>query len=203
MGERLLIGIAGPTCSGKTSLVTELKQRFGGDMSTLSFDEYDLYTRRDLKLRAIAESGAVFNWDSPAAFDYQGYLEDLQRLRDGRPVTTASGSRESKKLGVEGITVAPARYTVVEGILIFLDDRASELFDRRFFIDIPTDEIVRKRMGRVKEFGSAPANNPTYIQTTMLEGIEYFIRPQREKVQLVLDGTKPISELADQVVAVL
>lgn len=200
--ERLLIGIAGPTCSGKTAIVKELKQRLGYSVSALSFDEYDLWSLGDEKLRNAARNGEFVNWESPEVYDYPRYLSQLQKLKKGHTIMLPRGSRESQNEGKGNILLTPAKYTIVEGTLIYWDDRAAQLFDKRFFIETPQDLMLSRRIKR-SEGSNAPANQLEYMQTTMLEGMEHFVYPQMSKADVILDGIKPIEELTIEVLSSL
>src|SRR5256885_15151658 len=93
--ERLLLGIAGPTSAGKTTLIEALKGRFTpGEIAVISVDWYDLERRGDAKIKkAIAHgqyTGELFNWESPSVFDFEQYVHDLQRLKEGKPIVIPS-----------------------------------------------------------------------------------------------------------------
>ena len=200
MGERLLIGIAAPTCSGKTSLIRELNGRIGGESAFLSFDEYDLYPSGSPALKDALQTGTIKNWENPALFDYEKYVDDLRKLREGQPVTLLSRSRESLTEGVEFRTISPTTYTFVEGIFVYSDERVVELFDRRFYIDIPVDEMVRRRILRTPLESQDPWDQREYIETEMVVGTEYYVKPQIDRAHVVLNGLRPSAELAEQVI---
>lgn len=202
MAEKpLLIGIAAPTSAGKTLLLRELGQRLSStDIEILSFDEYDLYPSGSKALQQAVEQGTIVNWEDPALFDYERYFKDLQKLRDGEPITLLSRSRESMAGGVETRTIHPKGLTIVEGIFAFADERTAALFDRRFYIEIPTDIMVARRLKRTPEGSTDPWDDPDYIKTTMVEGTEYYIKPQRQRADVVLEGTRSTAELATQVI---
>lgn len=198
--ELILVGIAGPTCSGKTSLLKELDQRLGGAVAVLSFDEYDLYPSGSLTLKEALKKGNIANWEDPSLFDYKRYLEDLQKLRDGQPVTLLSRSRESQAEQTKTKTIQPDKYTVVEGVFTYSDPRAVDLFDRRFYIDIPVNEMVKRRLDRTPKDSIDPWDNPSYIKVAMVAGTEYYVKPQRAKAHVILDGLQSPAKLADQVI---
>lgn len=198
--ELMLIGIAGPTCSGKTSLLKELGQRLRNEVAVLSFDEYDLYPSGSLALKETLKKGSIANWEDPSLFDYERYLEDLQKLRKGQPVTLLSRSRESQAEEIKTKTIQPDKYTVVEGVFTYSDSRAVDIFDRRFYIDIPVDEMVKRRLARTPERSTDPWDNSSYIRVDMVAGTEYYVKPQKAKAHVVLDGLQSPVKLADQVI---
>ena len=81
MGRTMIIGIAGGTGSGKTTITRKLKERFGEDVSVIYHDSY--YKRRD---DLSYEERVKLNYDHPDAFDTPLMVRDLRELRAGRPV---------------------------------------------------------------------------------------------------------------------
>ncbi|MBI2622638.1 MAG: hypothetical protein HYW64_00910 [Candidatus Levybacteria bacterium] len=196
----MLVGIAGPTCSGKTTLLRELRQRLGAKVAILSFDEYDLYPSGSPALKEALKNGSIANWENPSLFDYERYLKDLQKLREGKSVTLLTRSRESQSEGSDRKTVQPDRYTLVEGVFAFSDPRTVVLFDRRFYVDIPVDEMIRRRLDRTPKDSADPWDSPQYIEIDMVAGTEYYVKPQRAKADVVLDGLQSPAELASRVI---
>ena len=106
----ILIGIAGGTGSGKTTLTRHLKEHFGPEVTVIGHDNY--YKRQDGK---TLEERAKVNYDHPAAFDTELLIEHLKELKEGRPhplpgllcgSTTAGGdpgNPPTKVIIVEGI----------------------------------------------------------------------------------------------------
>ena len=77
----ILIGIAGGTGSGKTTLTRHLKEHFGPEVTVIGHDNY--YKRQDGK---TLEERAKVNYDHPAAFDAELLIEHLKELKEGRPI---------------------------------------------------------------------------------------------------------------------
>lgn len=200
VGKGLLIGIAAPTCAGKTTILSGLRHHLGDGVAVLSFDEYDLYPSGSPALEEALKNGTINNWEDPSLFDCERYLQDLQRLKEGKAVTLLSRSRESLAEGVAVRTVTPQRFTFVEGIFVLFDERASTLFDRRFYIDIPTEEMVRRRLARSPEGSTDPWDSKAYIEHEMVEGTDRFVKPQRTKADVVLNGLQPVDQLVAQII---
>ena len=81
----ILIGIAGGTGSGKTTLTRHLKEHFGPEVTVIGHDNY--YKRQDGK---TLEERAKVNYDHPAAFDTELLIEHLKELKEGRPIRSRS-----------------------------------------------------------------------------------------------------------------
>lgn len=196
--ETLFIGIAAPTCAGKTSLLDRLQENLGPRMTVVNFDDYDrLYPGS----KAIEEETAhptIINWEDPKLFNYQKFLSDMRRLKNGLSISMLPYSRENdaKKSGVR--TVIPSEFTVVEGIFVLHYPAARLLFDLKYYVDIPEDVMIERRLKR--SIGSTnPCDQPEYITGPMLDGTRKFVVPQKQYADKVLDGTRPIPELAEQI----
>lgn len=181
-----LIGIAGGTCSGKTTLLEGLVNKFGDKISVLSFDEYfigsDLY-----------ELDEITNFEDPKLYNFDGFIRDLKLIKAGRPVTIRANSRESAEKGIKQKIVGNKPMVIVEGWLIYHNFAARNMFDKKIFIDLPDEEIIKRRYARTK--GSKHWDDHEYIHNKILPGHRKYVEPQKAYASLVLDGTLPRAEL--------
>ena len=114
--ERFVVGICGPTSSGKTTLGEHVANVYKPDIAVLRFDEYDLYpSGSELLERALAD-GRIVNWEDPELFDWQAFMRDLSKLRDGLPVVLETRSRESMAEQVAGRRIDPQKLILTEEI---------------------------------------------------------------------------------------
>lgn len=196
--ESLFVGIAGFTSSGKTTLLRTLEGRLGNQANLISFDEY-LYPRGSQVLARLA----ITNWEDPVVFDFERYVKDLRQLKEGHPVHLRAPSPKTRAEGFSPRTIEPRRYTIVEGVYTYHDPRTVDVFDLRFYIDLPTEEMIRRRKERVSEGSTSPWDKPEYIETTMVEGMEYWVKPQRSKAHVVIDGIQSTEIIAEQIINTL
>ncbi len=186
----MLVGICGGSCSGKTTLVKELQIRLFDKISVVSFDDYFL-GKEKLDYKKITD------WESPALYDYKKFIEDLNKLREGKEVRFASHSRESSELGVKERVIFPKALTVVEGFLIFHHPVARSLFDKKIYIDLPEEEIIKRRISRRKN--NSHWDSPTYIKNMLIPGHRRYVLPQKKFADLILDGREPIRSLVKKI----
>lgn len=145
----LMIGIAGGTGSGKTTLVRKLGERFGSSVSVVCHDWY-YRAQNGLSL----EERARQNYDRPEAFETDLLVRDLLRLRNGHAVDCPQYDYTLHNRSQTTVRVEPASVIVVEGILIFADPELRDLFDIRIFVDTDADIRILRRLSRdVKERG--------------------------------------------------
>ena len=182
MKDILVIGIAGGTGSGKTTLMDNLVKRFGDDVTVLSHDNY--YRRRD---DMTLEERSKVNYDEPAALETDLMVRHLDLLRQGQaiecPVYDFSQHNRSNKT----TTIEPKRVIIVEGILIFEDDALRNLMDIRIFVDTDADVRLGRRILRdVEERGRTLQSVLDQYQTTVKPMHEMYVEPSKKYAHLVV-----------------
>ena len=182
MNDILVIGIAGGTGSGKTTLMDNLVKRFGDDVTVLSHDNY--YRRRD---DMTMEERQNVNYDEPAALETDLMVRHLDLLRQGQaiecPVYDFSQHNRSNKT----TTIEPKRVIIVEGILIFEDDALRDLMDIRIFVDTDADVRLGRRILRdVEERGRTLQSVLDQYQTTVKPMHEMYVEPSKKYAHLVV-----------------
>lgn len=194
--KHLLVGIAGPTCTYKTSLLGELRGRFEPPATTLSFDEYDLYPSGSTAMDQELAEPTITNWEDPKLFDEAAYISDLDLLSHGLAVVLKTRSRESLALAETSRVIQPSKLTIVEGVFTFRHEHARSLFSLTAYIDLPTAVMVSRRLAR-SAGGSDPWDQPDYIRGAMVAGTERYILPQRRQADIVIDGLLAPTAQAD------
>lgn len=189
-----LIGIAGGTCSGKTTLARGVKQRLGSDVAVLSFDEYFIGMERP-------DIDEIQNFEDPELYDHEQFVHDLQALRLGRALSIAARSGESTRQGIQSITIPANKTVIVEGWLTLYFPEARKLFDTTFFVDIPEDVMIARRFARSQ--GARRWDSPGYIQTMIIPGHRQYVMPQKPCADMVLDGTAPEQTLVRQMCSLI
>jgi uridine kinase len=139
----LLIGIAGGTGSGKTTLAARLREELGSDVAML---EHDWYYRD----RASVPQGERerINYDEPEALDNTLLVQHLAELRQGRPIECPQYDFATHTRKALTRPVAPARIVAVEGILLFAIPELCSAFDLRIFVDTDDDIRLMRRITR-------------------------------------------------------
>ena len=182
MNDILVIGIAGGTGSGKTTLMDNLVKRFGDDVTVLSHDNY--YHRRD---EMSMEERAKVNYDEPAALETDLMVRHLEKLRQGEaiecPVYDFSQHNRSNKT----TTIVPKRVIIVEGILIFENEDLRNLMDIRIFVDTDADVRLGRRILRdVEERGRTLQSVLEQYETTVKPMHEKYVEPSKKFADIVV-----------------
>ena len=188
----LVIGIAGGTGSGKTTLMKNIIDRFSGVVTVLSHDNY--YKRHD---EMPYEERCKLNYDEPAAFDTSLMVYHLDQLRHGYPVECPVYDFTVHNRSGETIHVAPKNVIIVEGILIFENEALRDLMDIKIFVDTDADVRLCRRIKRdVEKRGRTLESVLTQYQDTVKPMHEKYVEPSKKYADLVVpEGGKNLVAL--------
>ena len=182
MKDILVIGIAGGTGSGKTTLMDNLVKRFGDDVTVLSHDNY--YRRRD---DMSMEERQKVNYDEPAALETDLMVRHLDKLRQGESIECPVYDFTRHNRSDKTITIVPKRVIIVEGILIFEHEDLRNLMDIRIFVDTDADVRLGRRILRdVEERGRTLQSVLDQYQTTVKPMHEMYVEPSKKHAHLVV-----------------
>lgn len=181
--ETILIGIAGGTGSGKTTLANKLVDSFGGDeVSILRHDNY--YRRHD---EMEYEERTKLNYDHPDAFDTELLCEHISALKAGKSIQMPVYDYSLHNRSDETIEVKPAPVIVLEGILIFAELSLCELMDIKVFVDTDADVRILRRIVRdVKNRGRSLDSVISQYLTTVKPMHEQFVEPSKRRADIII-----------------
>ena len=147
--ESIVIGIAGGTGSGKSTMVRRIQEEFGPAVALLSHDFY--YKAHD---ELSYEERCQLNYDHPNSFDTDLMIRHIRSLRKGETVFRPVYDFTIHNRSLESVPVEPAKVIIVEGILIFENKDLLDLFDIKLYIDTDADvRIIRRILRDVKKRG--------------------------------------------------
>ena len=182
MKNILVIGIAGGTGSGKSTLMEELVHRFGDEVTVLSHDNY--YRRRD---GISMEDRQKINYDEPAALETDLMAKHLDQLRRGETVECPVYDFTQHNRSDRTMTLVPKRVIIVEGILIFENKELRDLMDIRIFVDTDADVRLCRRIARdVNERGRTLESVLDQYQTTVKPMHELYVEPSKKFANTVV-----------------
>jgi uridine kinase len=179
----IVIGVAGGSGSGKTTVVRRIIDSIGPEqVAVLDHDRY-YRDRNDLRL----EERAALNYDHPDALETDLMVRHVNELRAGRPVDVPSYdfTRHSRLANWEA--VPPRRAIIVEGILIFTDAPLRALMDIKVFVDTDADTRFIRRLQRdVAERGRTMESVIEQYQSTVKPMHLDFVEPSKRYADLIL-----------------
>ena len=178
----LVIGIAGGTGSGKTTLMNNLIERFAGSVTVLSHDNY--YRRND---HLTYEQRCLINYDEPAALETDLMARHLDALRHGETIQCPVYDFSQHNRSSETIEIAPKSVIIVEGILIFENKELRDLMDIKIFVDTDADVRLCRRITRdVNKRGRSLESVLEQYQNTVKPMHEKYVEPSKKHANLVV-----------------
>ena len=183
----LIIGIAGGTGSGKTTLMEKLVERFGDVITVLSHDSY--YRRLD---HLPFEERCKVNYDEPAALETELMLSHLEALRSGFAVECPVYDFAHHNRSDETVRLVPKKVIIVEGILIFENEALRNMMDIKIFVDTDSDIRLCRRIKRdVRDRGRTIESVIAQYQETIKPMHEKYVEPSKRHAHIVvLEGGK-------------
>ncbi|MEG0780880.1 MAG: uridine kinase, partial [Oscillospiraceae bacterium] len=179
--DTILIGIAGGTGSGKTTLTRHLKQRFGDDITVIGHDNY--YKHQDVPF----EQRCLQNYDHPDAFDTDLMVQHLQALRRGESIHCPVYSFIDHNRTDRTTLIAPTKVVIAEGLLIFQNQALRDMMDIKIFVETDADvRILRRALRDVQERGRTLESVVTQYLTTVKPMHEQFVEPSRRFADIVV-----------------
>lgn len=182
MSETLIIGIAGGTGSGKTTITRKLVKYFGGDVSVIHHDSY-YKAHHDMPY----EERCKLNYDHPNSFDTDMLVKGLKDLKDGKSIVCPVYDYTIHDRSEQTTVIQPARVIIVEGILIFSDKALCDLMDIKIFVDADADERILRRITRdVRDRGRSLDSIINQYLTTVKPMHEQFVEPSKRNADIII-----------------
>lgn len=182
MDKPLVIGIAGGTGSGKTTLTRSLVEAFGDSVAVVYHDNY--YKKND---HLTYEERCLLNYDAPEAFDNPLMVQQLKELIAGKSINCPVYDYKVHNRAEETITVESRPIIIIEGILIFAEAALTELCDIKLFVDTDADVRILRRMRRdVLERQRTIESVEAQYLTTVKPMHELYVEPSKRKADLII-----------------
>ena len=182
MSDVIIIGIAGGTGSGKTTITRKIMQNFGGEVSVVYHDNY--YKEHH---SMSYEERSKLNYDHPNAFDTELMISDLKKLKNGETVHSPTYDYTIHDRAQKTVTVKPAKVIIVEGILIFENKELCDLMDIKIFVDTDADVRILRRIVRdVRDRGRSLESVVNQYINTVKPMHEQFVEPSKRKADVII-----------------
>lgn len=179
----LIIGIAGGTGSGKTTVVNQITDQLSTlDVGVISQDSY----YNDLSHLSMEERKQI-NFDHPSAIDFELLEEHLKLLKSGQSINQPHYSFVEHNRTNQSTKVAPTKVLIVEGILIMTDPSLRSLYDIKIFVHADSDERLIRRLKRdTRERGRNPEEVLSWYQKNLKPMHDEFIEPTKEFADIII-----------------
>lgn len=179
----LVIGVAGGSGSGKTSVTKAICDRFS-DKTILVLDQDDYYKNQD---HLSFEERLKTNYDHPFAFDNDLLIQHIKELLEQRPIEKPVYDYKRHTRSEEVILVEPKDVIIVEGILVLEDSRLRDLMDIKLYVDTDNDiRFIRRLVRDIKERGrNLDSVVEQYLNSVRPSHLQ-FIEPTKRYADIII-----------------
>ena len=182
MDKVMVIGIAGGTGSGKTTITKKMIQHFGSDVSVIHHDNY-YKAHHDMSY----EERSKLNYDPPDSFDTDMLVEAVKELKRGHSVVCPVYDYTVHDRSDKTVTVNPAKVVIVEGILIFSCKELCRQMDIKIYVDTDADvRILRRIMRDVRDRGRSLDSVVNQYLSTVKPMHEQFVEPSKRNADIII-----------------
>lgn len=181
--QMLIIGIAGGTGSGKTTVVNKIINSLPpGEVALLPQDSY----YKDSSHVPVEERSKI-NFDEPAAIEWSLLVEHIRQLKEGRPIEMPTYSYLTCTRQAETVRVEPREVVIVEGILVLTDPVLRNMLDVKVFVDAEVDERLIRVIARdCVERGRTPQMVLDRYRDVLKPMHEMYIEPSKKTADLIV-----------------
>ncbi len=180
--EIIVIGVAGGTGSGKTTLADQIKEAFPNDSVLVSQDNY----YKDLGHLSFKEREQI-NFDHPDSIDFPYLKQQIMELKKGNAINKPIYNFQTHSRERDPEKVSPAQVIIVEGILLFAVSEVRDLFDVKIYIDADDDERLLRRIERDM---NERARDFVSVRNQYLETVkpmhDVFVEPSKKYADLIV-----------------
>ena len=182
MQDVMIIGIAGGTGSGKTTIAQNIKEVFKDDVAILCHDYY-YKSNEGISL----EERKKLNYDHPNSFDTDLLIEQVKTLKNGDIIHHPVYSFVEHTRLKETVEIKPTKVIIVEGILIFENKELCDLMDIKVFVDTDADvRIIRRLLRDVQERGRDLDSVVNQYLNTVKPMHEEFVDPSKRRADIII-----------------
>jgi len=180
--EVIIIGIAGGSCSGKSTLIQRIQEEFKQDVAIISHDYYyKSYDEIDFEQRK------QINYDHPDAFDTELLIEHIKELKQWKkaevPVYDFNAYCRTEKTK----TVMPSKVIIIEGILLFENKELRDMFDIKVFVDADADvRVIRRILRDAKERGRSLESVIDQYMNSVKAMHERYVEPSKKYADIIV-----------------
>lgn len=178
----IVVGIAGGTASGKSTVVEKIQEYFPHDVVVICHDYY--YLAHD---ELSYDERCKLNYDHPRAFETELMARDIKQLKEGKPIYCPQYDYTTHNRSQEVLRVEPKPVIILDGILVLEDPLLRELMDVKIFVDTDADERLRRRIIRdMRERGRSIESILEQYSNTVKPMHEQFIEPSKKHADIII-----------------
>lgn len=177
-----VLGVAGGSASGKTTIINKIKDHFGDDIAVISHDNY-YKAHNDMPF----EERCKLNYDHPDSFESERMAEDVRRLIKGHSIEMPVYDYCVHNRSDETITVEPKSVIIMEGILVLENRELRDLMDIKIYVDTDADERLMRRIRRdMENRGRSIDSIINQYSHTVKPMHEEFVEPSKKYADVII-----------------
>lgn len=178
-----MVGVAGGSGSGKTYFAKALARRLGRDRCAILYQDSFYFDQS----KKFDRDGGVVNFDHPESIDFALMTEKLGQLKQGQAVEIPVYDFVTHTRKPETESVLPKPVIIVDGILIFHDERLRQLLDERLYFDTPEELRFKRRLERdVRVRGRTPEGVSAQFYKQVKPMHDQFVEPSKAHASVVI-----------------
>ena len=182
MNKVCIVGVAGGTASGKTTIVSRIAEYFGNDIVVISHDSY--YKAHD---EMTYEERSQLNYDHPDSFESERMANDIRDLIKGHTIEVPVYDYTIHNRSDRTITVVPKPVIIIEGILVLENKELRDLMDAKIYVDTDADERLMRRIRRdMSERARSIDSIMEQYATTVKSMHEEFVEPSKKYADIII-----------------
>ena len=177
-----VLGVAGGSASGKTTIIKKVREYFGDDIAVISHDNY--YKAHD---DMPFEERCKLNYDHPDSFESDKMAQDVKKLVAGEPIDMPTYDYCNHNRSKETIRIEPKTVIIMEGILILENRALRDLMDIKIYVDTDADERLMRRIKRdMKERARSIESILEQYTNTVKTMHEEFVEPSKRYADIII-----------------
>ncbi len=182
MNKVCVVGVAGGTASGKTTIVNKIAEYFGNDLVVISHDSY-YKAHNDMTY----EERSQLNYDHPDSFESERMANDVRDLIKGHRIEVPVYDYTIHNRSDKTITVEPKPVIILEGILILENKELRDLMDAKIYVDTDADERLMRRIRRdMTERARSIESIMEQYAATVKPMHEEFVEPSKKYADIII-----------------
>lgn len=182
MENIFVVGVAGGSASGKTTIVQQIRDYFGDSIEVIGHDSY--YLAHD---GMTYEERSRLNYDHPDSFETARLIQDVKDLKAGKTVERPVYDYSVHNRSAETVTVRPRPIILLEGILVLENQELRDLMDLKVFVDTDADERIMRRISRdTLERARSIESIITQYRDTVKPMHDRFVEPTKYYADIII-----------------
>lgn len=182
MENIFVVGVAGGSASGKTTIVQQIRDHFRDAIEVIGHDSY--YLAHD---GMTYEERSRLNYDHPDSFETARLIRDVKALKAGKTIERPVYDYSVHNRSAETVTVRPRPIILLEGILVLENQELRDLMDLKVFVDTDADERIMRRISRdTLERARSIESIITQYRDTVKPMHDRFVEPTKYYADIII-----------------